>query len=149
MRCLIVALLLLLSACATTTNKSYVQTVSSWRWGDGRQLLQIWGRPTKIATLPNSNKMYIYIKEAYKNYPPPPITAGFATVTNSNGKSVIVVPNPSTPFIGPSYLLKCITSFEVDPRNIIVNIRAQGNNCTADPGFILSKSNPQKKAIPS
>lgn len=143
MRFLVLIFTLLLSACAVTNiNDNYAQTVSSWRWANVNALLQSWGRPSKIGVLPNANKVYIYHKETYKNYPPPPVTSSFATVSVANGRSFIVVPESNQQQTGPAYLLQCTTTFEVDPHNIIVDVRASGNNCTGDDGFSYSRSNP-------
>lgn len=149
MRFFVLSLPLLLSACAITSiNDNYAQTVSSWRWAKISALEQSWGRPSQIGKLPNGNKVYIYRKEGYKNYPAPPITSNFATVSVANGRSVIIVPASSQPPPGPAYLSQCTTTFEVDPRNIIVDARASGNNCSANGGFVLSKSNPNPVTQP-
>ncbi len=146
MRFLVIFSALLLSACALTTiNDHYSRTVSSWRWGQATQLTERWGRPTKITALPNGNKVYLYEKDAYRNYPPPAPTATLSTVAVANGRSFIVVPTPASPSIGPSYYLTCTTLFEIDPRGIIVDARAQGNDCTADQGFMIARSNPHAK----
>ncbi len=142
---------LLLSACAiTTTNNNYAQTVTSWRWANIHSLLQNWGRPTQIVRLPNGNKAYLYHKESYKNYPAPSVTSNLAAVSVAEGRSVIMVPQTSQPGPGPgpAYLLQCTTTFEVDPRSIIVDVRASGNNCTADDGFTMSRSNPRPVGQP-
>jgi hypothetical protein len=148
MRFLIVVFtLLFLSACALTNiNSNYAQTVSSWRWTSANSLLRSWGKPSKIGSLPNGNQVYIYHKESYKNYPTRPATPNYATVSVATGRSFIVVPATNQPPEASSYLLECTTIFEVDPRRIIVDVRATGNNCTGDDGFMLSRSNPHPVA---
>jgi len=140
---LILILIVLLSACTITNlNDNYVQTVSSWRWAKESSLLQSWGRPTQITKLPNGNKVFIYHKERYKNYPAASVTSQVAAVSIPGGRNLAIVPtyNQSPP--EASYLAECTTLFEIDPRQIIVDVRASGNNCTGDEGFRLSKSNP-------
>lgn len=139
--------LFLLCSCAalTSTNEHYNQTVSSWRWGSSSQLLHSWGNPSKIAQLPNGNRVYIYDKETYRTYPSSPPTSTINTVSVPTGRTVMVVPSPSAPVVASTFLLTCATTFEIDPRGIIVNVRAQGNSCTSDEGFSLEKSNPNAR----
>ena len=142
---LVLVLSLLLTGCmSTTTNGYYTEAVESWRWGKGTTLLDVWGRPDRLARLPNGDLLYIYEKETYQRYP---ITASTNIPTYTTGVygMATLVPS-STPFPLPTnFLLRCVTSFEVDPSDIIVSMRAQGNNCTANKGFMLTKSNPHPR----
>jgi len=147
-RCVMVLLMLLLSACAVTgSDNNYRATVSGWRWARINELTQKWGHPNQIVPLPNGNKVYVYKQEAYKNYPPPPVTASFATVSAAHGRTVVVVPSSPVNNMpqGPAFLMTCTTLFEVDPRDIIVDVRAQGNNCSADEGFAITRENPEAR----
>jgi len=149
MRLILLFCTLMLSACAaiTSSNGNYTQTVSSWRWASASALLQNWGRPTKVGKLPNGNLVYIYHKESYKNYPPSPITTTYSAVSVAGGRNVVLAPSSNQqPPPTASYLLECTTIFEIDPRHVIVDARARGNNCTGDNGFMLSRSNPHPRA---
>lgn len=148
MRTLFIFLSLLLAACAAITNANdyYTETATSWRWGHTKQLTRIWGQPTKITALPNGNKILVYEKESYQNYPAPAINTNVIVLPGANGKNFVVTPTPSNPPLNSTaFFLTCSTFFEIDPRNIIVDVRMQGNNCTADESFFISKSNPETR----
>lgn len=146
MRLFIFIFSLLLCACntITSTNSNYLQAVSSWRWAKADALLKNWGRPTQVTRLPNGNRVFLYHKESYKNYPPPPVTYNYSSVSVTSNRSVVIAPAvDQQPPPNVSYLMECTTIFEVDPRNVIVDARASGNQCTGDSGFLMSRSNPE------
>lgn len=136
-----ILLILLLTGC-TQINNHYAETIDSWRWGHSAQLLRVWGTPNEIAELPNGNHVYLYQKETYKNYPGNSVISQLGTFKRSNQPTAVVVPARNTT-TGISFFLSCATLFEIDPRGIIVDVRAQGNSCTADAGFAASKRNPK------
>lgn len=146
MRLLVWLGLLCLTACSTMTgSERYEQTVASWRWSPIHDLLKVWGNPNHIVSLPNSNKVYIYSKSAYKNYPLSGPGSSVSTLDQTQSSvRAIYVPDPNEARDNfTMFFLVCKTFFEVDPQDIIVDVRTQGNDCTADAAFFFSNSNPE------
>ncbi|HSW70817.1 MAG TPA: hypothetical protein VLH77_02435 [Gammaproteobacteria bacterium] len=148
MRFLMLVLTLLLSACVgANINDHYAQTVSSWRFAKEKTLIRSWGQPTSIRSLPNGNKVFIYHRESYKDYPTASVASQAAAVSFQGGRSLSIVPNNQN-MPNVTYLVECTTFFEIDPHEVIVDVRANGNNCAADEGFVLSRSNPEPRPLP-
>jgi hypothetical protein len=140
--------ILCLASCSTfNRNEIYAQTISSWRWSHQAELIKVWGQPDQIVRLPNDNQVFIYTKDAFRNYPSPAITSKFgaAPIAISN-KRAIIIPDPNNlPNNTTAFFLECKTLFEIDPEGIVVDARSQGNNCTANESFYLAHSNPHSK----
>jgi hypothetical protein len=143
-----VLLALTLSGCGANVNSNYSEAATSWRFAPANQLVRSWGAPSQEVSLPNGNKVLIYSKESYRSYP----VASFNTPTmavSQNGTVIMQPPNPTASPTTAEYLLRCITTFEVDPHNVIVDVRAQGNNCSGDSGFLMGRSNPTPVTHPA
>lgn len=144
MRLLIMLGCFWLAACSTMTGSDrYEQTVTSWRWAHISELIKVWGSPNQKVNLSNGNQVYIYNKNVYKNYPPAPLSSNISTLNiKENTQNAIHIPDPNeTRENFTMFFLECKTLFEVDPLGIIVDVRSQGNDCTADMGFFSSNSN--------
>lgn len=143
--CFILAVLLV-SCAVSNRNEIYTQTISSWYWAHQAALVKAWGSPDQEERLPNDNKVFIYNKYAFRNYPMAAIISGFGAASTSANNKAIITPDPNnSPSNTTAFYIECKTLFEIDPQGIVVDIRSQGNDCTADESFYLANSNPNPK----
>ncbi|HVY53991.1 MAG TPA: hypothetical protein VHA13_05680 [Gammaproteobacteria bacterium] len=124
-------------------SERYEQTISSWRWAHASELIRVWGQPEQKVALPNDNEVYIYTKNMYRNYPAPSQATSISALNiKQNNQHTVYLPDPNEAKENfTAFFLECKTLFEIDPLGIVVDVRSQGNDCTADTSFFLSNSN--------
>lgn len=123
----VLSLIIFLVACAT--NNDYVKVLDTWRGKQLENLLQSWGAPDQVISIPGGNTYYVYSAQSIQSAPGPYIPT-FATFSNNENKAVMgTIMMPSPPSL---YVLTCRTWFEVNKNNKIVNVGAKGNYCYAN-----------------
>ena len=135
--------IILLSACATTTNNYYPQTIQSWRGGDAKALVSRWGMPDKRFAGPNGTTVYVYQSENYRANTgrfSPSVGVNF----NRTGTPTMTT-QPNTNFsMDRGISLNCTSMFVIDNKSgKVVSTQSQGNNCVGNSSFAEAKSNPQ------
>lgn len=111
------ALILILSGCATTEN--YNAILESWIGHNANDLVNSWGYPNSVFEAPNGNTVYVY---GYQNSTYIPQTSyttfsGNTAYTNTTG--------------GYTVNSNCTTYFEVNSQKTIVHWKWKGNACRA------------------
>ncbi len=99
---IIMILFLLLHGCATQAG--YKRVVETWLGDDINKLIQSWGPPSDVFTLPNNDKMYTWFFD---------------------GGTVI------TPIGDMAYAIRksCKTTFTANNQGVIKNYRFKGRSC--------------------
>lgn len=101
---------LILVGCATTQN--YNNTLNTWQGANANDLMaSSWGYPDSQLTLPNGNRLYCYKQNQIESTP------------------IMPTAMPGIVEGGEVYQLWCDTCFEVNAKNIIVNVSGKGNDC--------------------
>lgn len=122
-----VALMFLLIGCATTAN--YQQKLNKWQGARAQDLVSEWGHPDSSIKLANGDSVYMYFRQQLyttPSYPMPSFTP-LGTPVYSGGMPTNYAGSAS----GQTMNLYCRTWFEINPQNIIVSSRFEGNNCVA------------------
>ncbi len=116
-----------MTSCATANY--YNKAIHTWQGAPADLLKEKWGEPDQLITLPNGNKLFVYVTKAPR-YTPPPLVP--AAVTSSGGRATVVA--PSRP-MSSEITLSCTTTFEVGRDNKIMSANFSGNNCPTDERF--------------
>ncbi len=103
--------------CATT--EGYRKECEFWIGKSFDRLIDSWGYPRRSYQLPNGNTVYIY--EEYSESPRF-IESTYTIVGNR------IYGRTKEPVVRKVW---CITYFEVDDQNIIIQYGFEGNNCVA------------------
>lgn len=142
MRYLLLTLIAMLSACATTAS-NYTQTVDTWRGGNIKTLFARWGSPDDQAVGPGGNTGYFYTKTTSRRYPVMQ-SPGVGVNTTAQGHPVIVSTNPAI-MNGRdrgSMSLTCTAIFITNAKGIIVNTKTQGIGCNSGGNLPAQLANP-------
>lgn len=141
-RLTLLAMISLLSACATTAS-NYTQTVDTWRGGNVKTLFARWGSPDDQATGPAGNTGYFYTKTTSRRYAAA-TTPSVGVNTSAQGHPVVVATSPAIMNANSrgSMSLTCTAIFIVNPQGVIVNTKTQGIGCQSGSNLPPQMANP-------
>jgi hypothetical protein len=112
-----------LVSCAVPTRRGFDQKLSPLRGQDINQVISAWGPPARIYDMPNSNKLYTFVRGATSRTPTTTTAnvyggygAAQGTVTTGGGNLVV------------SY---CRVDFTVNAQQRIIAYRFEGDRCVA------------------
>ena len=109
---IMIALTMTYCASLFATTEKYTARVNTWNGHNVKDLIVSWGPPSNEYTMPNGNKMYIWLT-----------TSGDRVTTNYNYFLNQTVSQTSTSW--------CKTTFTVNTSNIIINNTWEGNACVS------------------
>lgn len=137
---LVVATTLLLWGGIGWAKQSIDQVRQKWIGKHINKLVEVHGYPDNTVKAPNGNNVYVFVKDIKKFYPvaiyQPQSERGIDIYEPSTGTYSygISTQKDRMSFEQRLVKIKCAGYFEVDQRQLIVNIRFKGDSCPQDKG---------------
>lgn len=133
---------LLLAGCAASSSGYYTQSIKSWRGGNIKELVKVWGNPYSTMTNLNGNTVYVYKRQssyrANTNYSP-----SIGLSSRMGGVPVITsMPDVNAPW-NHRLTSYCLASFIANQQGLIIDTDIQGTNCYISQSNATALKNPK------
>lgn len=132
---------LLLAGCAASSSGYYTQSVQSWRGGNAKDLVKVWGTPNSTMADAGGGMVYVYKRQNFYNSNS--IYAPSIGVNSVTGTPVITaMPNVNTPW-NRGLSAYCLATFTANAEGQIVDTFIQGTNCYISESRAKALANPK------
>lgn len=113
----------LITACAPS-NPPAVSKTRLWLGANKQTLLDEWGKPANIKTLPDGSTLYQYTRSKPRAMPYPTPQQGVMVIGHGQTIGYNVPSGSQQP-----YSAYCYTDFEITPDNKIKSVQQRGEGC--------------------
>jgi len=120
---LMVLTALVLNACQTASSPGTL--THQWVGQNKETLLNQWGFPNAITTLPDGSTDYEYIRTITRPFPYPATPDG-VIVVGQKGTTIGFALPPNNP---QKYNVHCFTNFVMTPDNVVKSVQQKGVGC--------------------
>lgn len=124
-----VPLVVLLTACATTTsstNQSNQQSLSQWEGKSITGVVKKLGTPNQSFVTATGGSYFVYTTKNYQEYPSGGYAPGYANLSRAGAGTMVPISETKIPDYS---MLKCALIFKTDSQKMITSIDTKGYNC--------------------